>query len=149
MARIKANKKVELLAATPLFSACNKKELARIASLADESAVSAGQILCSEGEVGNECFILVDTSATVRVKNRKVASMDPGSICGELALIDGGPRAATIAVEADGQVLVLGRTAFVSLLTEVPTISRRMLEALGARLRQANAIGGTKPLAGG
>lgn len=149
MARIKADAKVALLAATPLFSACSKRELTRIASLADESAVTAGQVLCTEGDSGNDCFILVDTTASVRVKGRKVASIPAGSIGGELALLDGGPRAATVIAESDGRILVLTRSAFLGLIGDVPSISRRMLEALGARLREANAIGGTKPLAGG
>ena len=149
MARIKADARVALLAATPLFSACSKKELTRIASLADELAVEAGQILCTEGQNGNDCFVLVDTTAGVRVKGRKVASIPAGSICGELALLDGGPRAATVTAESDGRILVLTRPAFLGLIGDVPSISRRMLEALGGRLREANAVGGDKPLAGG
>jgi CRP/FNR family transcriptional regulator, cyclic AMP receptor protein len=149
MARMKADARVALLAGTPMFSACNKKELARIASLTDEVAVNAGQVLCKEGEIGNDCFLLVDTDADVRVKGRKVASIPAGSICGELALLDGGPRAATVTAVSDGRILIITRSAFLGLIAEVPTIARRMLEALGTRIRDANAIGENKPLAGG
>ena len=98
--------KIRLLSGVALFSPCAKHELRRIAALVDEIEAPKGKVLTREGEAGYEFFVVVDGSATAKRRGRKVATIGPGSFFGELALLDQGPRAATVIAETDMQLLV-------------------------------------------
>ena len=140
MPMITSDHRVEVLARVPLFAAIGHRDLRRIAKRTDETQVRSGDHLCEQGDLGEWAFILVDVSAEVVVDGQHVATLPPGEICGELALLDGGPRAATVTVAGDGSVLLLPRTAFLELLSEVPELAAVVLGSLGQRLRTANAI---------
>jgi CRP/FNR family cyclic AMP-dependent transcriptional regulator len=130
--------KVELLRGVPLFSACSKRELSRIASLADEIEVPKGRVLTHEGDPGWECFVVVDGRATVTVGDRgRVARLGPGDCVGEMSLIDQEPRSATVEAQTDMQLLVLDSRSFSSLLEEVPSVARKLLAAMADRVRAA------------
>ncbi len=131
---LRRDRKLELIAAVPLFAGCSKREISRIASLADEIDLPAGQLLTREGERGREFCILVSGSADVRKGTRKVATLGAGDFFGEIALILDAPRSATVDARTDVRVLVLERRAFKHLLSEVPSIQTKVLEALAARL---------------
>ena len=87
-------------------------------------------------------FFIVSGTATVRHNNRKVRTLLPGHYFGELSLIDRRPRSATVVSDTDMDLLVLGQREFDSLLTTMPELSRKMLIALAARLRDADAKAG-------
>jgi CRP/FNR family transcriptional regulator, cyclic AMP receptor protein len=129
--------KIRLLSGVALFSTCHKHELRRIAALVDEIEVPKEKTLTREGDPGREFFVVVEGSATARRGGRKVATIGPGSFFGELALLDQGPRAATVTADTDMQLLVLTSRAFSSLLAEMPSVSRRILRGMGERLRAA------------
>jgi CRP/FNR family transcriptional regulator, cyclic AMP receptor protein len=129
--------KIRLLSGVALFSTCAKHELRRIAALADEIDVQKGKALTREGEPGHEFFVVVEGSATARRGGRKVATIGRGSFFGELALLDQGPRAATVTADTDMQLLVLTSRAFSSLVEEMPSVCLRMLRGMGERLREA------------
>src|SRR4051812_41951862 len=105
MPMLTSDHRVEVLAGAPLFGAFRRKDLVKIAKRADEIEVHAGSRLCVEGEHGEWCFILVDVGAEVTVAGQRLALLHPGDLCGELSLLDGGPRAATLTVTGDGTVL--------------------------------------------
>src|SRR5204862_6501615 len=86
----------EHLATVPLFAPCSKKHLQRIARASDEVEIPAGRTLMKQGDVGRECFILVEGKVKVERNGRKVASLGPGAYFGELSLLDKGPRTATV-----------------------------------------------------
>lgn len=123
------------LASVPLFSSCSKKELQAVAKASDEVSIAAGRHLCEQGEIGREAFIIVDGSAEVRRNGRKVAELGPGDCVGELALLDHGPRTATVTAATDTTVLVLGAREFAALVDEVPPIAHKLLKALASRIR--------------
>jgi CRP/FNR family transcriptional regulator, cyclic AMP receptor protein len=127
------------LASVPLFAACSKRELQKIAKASDELGVAAGRVLVSQGETGRECYVIVSGSATVKRANRKVAMLGPGECVGELALLDHGPRTATVVAETDMTVLVLGSRQFAGVLDEVPTLSRKLLTGLASRVRELDS----------
>jgi CRP/FNR family cyclic AMP-dependent transcriptional regulator len=130
--------KVELLGGVPLFSACSKRELSRIASLADEVDVPEGKVLTREGDQGREFFVVVEGQARVMVGDRgRVSALGPGASFGEMSLLDQGPRSATVEAETDMQLLVLDARSFSSLLNEVPSVARKVLAAMAGRLRAA------------
>jgi CRP/FNR family cyclic AMP-dependent transcriptional regulator len=132
------NAKVELLGGVPLFSACSKRELSRIASLADEVDVPEGKVLTREGDPGREFFVVVEGQARVMVGDRgRLSPLGPGASFGEMSLLDQGPRSATVEAETDMQLLVLDARSFSSLLNEVPSVARKVLAAMAGRLRVA------------
>ena len=130
---------MELLRGVSLFSACSKRELSRIASLADQIEVPKGRVLTREGESGSEFFVIVEGQARVIVGQRgRVSPLGPGASFGEMSLLDRGPRTATVEAETDMQLLVLDARSFSSLLAEVPSVARKVLAAMAARLRVAD-----------
>ena len=141
MPMLTSDHRVEVLAKVPLFAAFTPRDLKKVAKRAEELHVHAGDHLCEEGEHGEWCFILVDVGARVTMAGQLLATLAPGEICGELSLLDGGPRAATVSVEGDGTVLLVSRGAFLELLEEVPSLVGAVLASLGERLRTANAMG--------
>lgn len=126
------------LAQVPLFSACSKKDLQTIGKASDEVSVSAGKVLVEEGAPGHEFFLILDGSASVYRNGRKVATLGTGQYFGELALLDRGPRTATVKADTDMTVLVLGQREFAGVLDEVPGIARKLLQSMASRLRESD-----------
>jgi CRP-like cAMP-binding protein len=135
--------KTDQLAQVRLFSAFNKKELALIAKASDEVDVSAGKELVKEGSPGHEFFLILKGDAAVRRNGRKVTTLGPGQYFGELALLDRGPRNATVVAETPMQLLVLGQREFAGVLDEVPVLAHKMLTIMAARVREADARSNT------
>ena len=134
----KTDAKIDHLAEVGLFKSCTRSELKELAKISTETEVPTGQVLCREGGVGREFFVVVDGKASVTIAGDDVATIGPGGFFGEMALLDGGPRVATVTAVTPMRVLVLSRPEFVDLLAHVPSASRRILEAVGARLREAD-----------
>ena len=127
--------KIDRLAAIGLFRGCTRRQLGELAKLTTEMEVASGAVLCREGDVGRECFVVRDGLAVVTIAGEEVATIGPGECFGELALLDGAPRAATVTAVTDLSVVVLSRREFDHLLMRLPVISRRILCAVAARLR--------------
>ena len=131
--------KLDQLSNVRLFSACNKKELGLIGRASDEVEVPAGRVLCEQGKPGFEFYLILDGEAAVKRNGKKVASLGPGQYFGELALLDRGPRNATVEASKDSTLLVLGQREFSGLLDEVPGLAHKLLTSMAARLREADA----------
>jgi CRP-like cAMP-binding protein len=131
---LRKDAKVELLQRVPLFERCSKKELHEIAGLADELDVPSGRTLTTEGRTGYEFVVIVDGSASVKRKGRAINTLRSGDFLGEIALVTGTPRTATVATTSDSRVLVLTARDFRRLLRDTPAIQMKVLEALAARL---------------
>jgi CRP/FNR family transcriptional regulator, cyclic AMP receptor protein len=129
--------KVERLRNVSLFSACSKRELARIASLADEIDVPEGRVLTHQGEPGREFFVIVDGKARVSVRGKRATTLGPGSGFGEMSLFDQGPRSATVTALTDMHLLVLDSRGFSSLISDVPSVASKIFRAMARRLREA------------
>jgi len=136
--RLRKNQRIELLRDVQLFSGCSTAELGRIASLTTEHLVKAGQVLTERGDPGLEFFVIIDGKAKATRKGVHLATLGPGSFFGELALLDGGKRTATVVAETDMRLLVLSRREFNGLDRAAPSVSRKMLVELGSRLRTAD-----------
>jgi CRP-like cAMP-binding protein len=122
-----------------LFSACTRKELAVIGRATEETEVPAGKELTKEGATGHEFFLILDGEAAVKKNGRKVATLGPGQYFGELALLDRGPRNATVTAETPMKLLVIPQREFSAVLDEVPGMSHKLLRAMAERLRAADA----------
>jgi CRP-like cAMP-binding protein len=139
--------KLDLLAGIPLFHGTSRNDLRLIAAATTELRVAAGEVLCREGHRGSEFFVVVDGEASVSIGDREVARVGAGGFFGEMALIDGGPRTATVAAATPMDVLVLNRGEFDAVLDQVPAVARQVLHALGDRIRaNATALDGRSPL---
>ena len=136
---LRKDAKLDLLRRVPLFERCSKSELQKIAGLADELEVGAGKALTQEGRTGHEFVVLVDGMADVRRKGRRVNLLYSGDFLGEIALITGAPRTATVTTTVPSQVLVITARDFRRLLRETPSIQLKVLEALAARLPDESA----------
>ena len=102
----------------------------------DELTVPTGHLLTDQGQTGREAFIIVDGSATVKRNGKKVATLGPGSVVGELSLLDHGPRTATVTADSDTTVLVIEQRHFLGVLESVPTLARKLLASLAGRVRE-------------
>ncbi|MBK6440252.1 MAG: cyclic nucleotide-binding domain-containing protein [Candidatus Microthrix sp.] len=129
---------LERLGALPMFGGCTNKELRDIARIVDELQVESGRVLMSQGDAGQEAFVIEEGAAEVVRDGQLLATVGPGSYVGELALIDAGPRSATVTATTPMRVLVIGTREFSTLLDEVPGLARRVLVSTARRLRAAN-----------
>jgi CRP-like cAMP-binding protein len=127
------------LAGVSLFAACSKKELQAVSRATDEVVLAAGRTLCEQGATGREAFVIVEGSADVLINGTKVATVGPGACVGELALLDNGPRTATVVAATDVRALVIGVREFSAIIDEVPPITHKLLRALAARIRTLDA----------
>lgn len=107
-----------------------------MARATDQLELAAGRILCEQDTVGREAFMILDGTAEVRRNGRKIATLGPGDSVGELALLDHGPRTATVKAETDLSVLVVGAREFAAILDDVPPIAHKLLKSLAARVRE-------------
>ena len=131
---LRKNAQIELIKGVPLFGGLSKRELDEVAGIADELAMDAGSELTHEGAAGHEFLVLVEGTADVRRKGRKVNTLRSGDFLGEIALITGVPRTATVTTTASARMLVITARDFRSLLRRTPSIQLKVLEALASRL---------------
>jgi CRP/FNR family transcriptional regulator, cyclic AMP receptor protein len=130
---------IDHLSQVPMFSACSKRDLQLLARRAEDVRVAAGKVLVNEGETGHEFFVILDGTARVTRRGKRVATLGPGSAFGELALLDRAPRNATVVAETPMELVVLGQREFAGIIDEVPGFARKLLAGMASRLREADA----------
>jgi CRP-like cAMP-binding protein len=128
-----------LLKTVPLFSSCTKKELSTIASIVKEVDFEAGRTICREGESGVGLHVVVDGETKVQIGGRTRRRLGPGAFFGEIALLDGGPRSATVIAETPVKTLAIPAWEFRPLIEAQPRLALKMLEEMCRRLRSTNA----------
>jgi CRP/FNR family transcriptional regulator, cyclic AMP receptor protein len=126
---------LEHLRSVPLFSSCSQKDLERIAKASEEITMTAGSMITDQGQTGREAFIVVEGTVTVKRNGKKVASLGPGTVVGELSLLDHGPRTATVICDTDCKLLLLDQRHFMPVLEQVPTLAHKLLASLAGRIR--------------
>jgi len=136
-AKLGQDEKTTYLQRVHLFEACSSRQLRAIARIAEVQEVPAGEVLARTGEPGDRFFVIVDGSARVEVSPQNQGRIGPGSFFGEISLLDGEPRSATVIADTAMRLLVIPRRDFVTLLREVPSLTERMLITLCQRLRSA------------
>jgi CRP/FNR family transcriptional regulator, cyclic AMP receptor protein len=133
-----AGKKAYLdhLAKVPLFSSMSTRDLQRISRATDEVTMPAGMTIIDQGQAGREAFVIVSGEATVKRNGKKVATLGPGSIVGELSLLDRGPRTATVTCDTQCTLLVIESRAFAAVIDDVPALAHKLLASLASRIRE-------------
>jgi CRP-like cAMP-binding protein len=132
--------KVALLQQVPLFQALSRKQLEQIGRLADELEVPAGKRLAIAGESGHELYVIIEGYATVKAARGRTARLGPGKFFGEMSLIDGGPRSASVEAATDMRLLVIGRREFSALLNAAPSLVNNIMVTLSRRVRDAEGV---------
>jgi CRP-like cAMP-binding protein len=130
---------IRLLRSVPLFKYLNERELARIDRLLTIHDLAAGELLTQEETVGRQAFIILSGRAAVTIADRHIATVGPGEIIGEMALLDRRPRTATVTALEPMRVFVVDPRSFNTLLAE-PEIARNLLDVEVGRLRVADSV---------
>lgn len=133
--RTAREEKIRLLERVPLFEGCAGRQLKAVADISKVVEVPERTVLTRQGEPGEEFFIIVDGTALVTLSMTKRHRLKPGEFFGEMSLLDGGPRSATVKAETDLRVLVINRAHFWELIRAVPELTQRMLIGLSRRIR--------------
>jgi CRP-like cAMP-binding protein len=136
-AKLGQDEKMTYLQRVHLFESCSSRQLRAIARIAEVQEVPAGEVLARTGEPGDRFFVVVDGSARVEVSPQNQGRIGPGAFFGEISLLDGEPRSATVIADTAMRLLVIHRRDFVTLLREVPSLTQLMLVTLCQRLRNA------------
>lgn len=125
------------LASVPIFSECSRRELTVIARAAKEVSHRKGVVIAREGERGIGLFLILQGGCEVTIGGKRKAKLGPGDFFGEVALLDGGPRTATVTALTDVKLVGITAWVFRGLLMEHPSIALKTLEAVAGRLRSA------------
>jgi CRP-like cAMP-binding protein len=136
-ASIKQDDKIDRLEAVPLFQACTRRQLRAVARIAEIYDAAPGTVLIRAGEPGEEFFLIVEGTARVHVSAKKRLRLEPGDFFGEMSLLDGEPRSATVVADTSLRLLVIGRRNFAALLDKVPGMTLNLLATLSRRVRRA------------
>ncbi|MEX2204287.1 MAG: cyclic nucleotide-binding domain-containing protein [Actinomycetota bacterium] len=123
------------LAQVPIFSECTKRELTIIGRAAKEVSHREGTVIAREGERGVGLFLILEGQCKVSIGGKTKAKLGPGDFFGEVALLDGGPRTATVTALTPVRLVGITGWVFRGLLMEHPSIALKTLEAVAGRLR--------------
>jgi CRP/FNR family cyclic AMP-dependent transcriptional regulator len=134
----KRSDKADALANVPMFKGLSNKDRLEVARHAEEVEVEAYTFLTQEGQRGNAFYLILTGDADVTKNEKKVASLGSGDFVGEMSLIDGGPRSATVMMTTEGSVLEISRHDFLSLLDSTPGLAKKILVGMSQRLREAD-----------
>lgn len=136
------NAKIDHLQDVRLFSSCTVKELTQLARASDQIAVDDGTTIVTQGSLGHDFYLILEGRAAVLRDGEQVAELGPGEYFGELALLDGATRNATVTATEASTLLVLGQREFAAVLDTTPGVARKIMTQMAARLREAyrNAV---------
>jgi len=117
------------------FDGFSPAELERVAELAEPAVAEEGALLIDQGRVGLECYVILRGQAAIYVGGEHIATLAPGSIVGEMALIEHRPRNASVVAVTALRLLTFDTRAFGRLLEEMPKAHDRVIALLLARMR--------------
>jgi CRP-like cAMP-binding protein len=130
---------VPMLAEVPLFASLSRRHLGRIADVASTKRYAPGATIALVGKPADAFFVILDGSVRVGVPSGRKIELGAGDFFGEMALIDGEPRSATVTAAGDVFVLTIPRTKFLKLLHAEPKIMLAIMATLTRRLRDVQA----------
>ena len=117
------------------FEGFSDADLDRVAQLAEDVEIEAGELLIDQGRVGQECYVIESGQAEVFVGEEHLVTVGPGSMVGEMALVDRRPRTATVVATTPMALLAFDTKAFQKLLSEMPKAEERVYSLLATRLK--------------
>jgi CRP/FNR family transcriptional regulator, cyclic AMP receptor protein len=144
MALFTQDTKVKSLRQAPLFEGLSKKELTDLARRSEDMELDSGTVLCREGDIGQEFFVIVEGEVEVKRKGKRLGTRGAGDFIGEIALLEEVERTATVTAKTPLRVFVLTRTGFKRMVEEHPGVELKVLRTLARRvamLSQDPAVG--------
>ncbi|HEY3811228.1 MAG TPA: cyclic nucleotide-binding domain-containing protein [Acidimicrobiales bacterium] len=127
--------KIQLLSRLPLFETSSQRELAKVANVSVQAHKPAGSILTREGREGGLLFIILDGEAEIVRDGQLLGTLKEGDVVGELSLIDGYPRSASVRAVTDVEVLQIPASDFQAVIQGSPKLVISLLEGLARRIR--------------
>jgi CRP/FNR family transcriptional regulator, cyclic AMP receptor protein len=133
---------IRLLKAVPLFESLTGPQLSKVAGLAQEVTYGPGRMIVRDGTPGVAFYVITDGNAKVikgKIASARGTELGPGDFFGELALLDGGPRTASVVADGSITTIRIERAPFRSLLRDEPEIALKLLEGMATRMRGMRA----------
>jgi|SRR6266498_2373363 len=118
---------LSLLDRVATFSSCTRSELDLLSFIATETLVEPGAVIIEEGTLGREAYVIASGRANVTCGGEIIGALGPGEFFGEMSLLAGAPRFATVTAETAMELMVLSPAEFQSLLTHAPSVLRKMM----------------------
>jgi CRP-like cAMP-binding protein len=129
------------LSAVPMFQACSSRELIEIGRRGEDVSFGPGDVIVAEGAPSDAFYVIVGGKAKVSRKGRKVAELGEGDFFGELGLLARLPRDATVTATEPVEVVAINRREFATVLEDVPSVTRKLLEGMAKRLHELDRRG--------
>jgi CRP/FNR family transcriptional regulator, cyclic AMP receptor protein len=129
----------QLLGRADLFATLTSRQLKELAAVCTEVVFEAGSTVVTAGQPGEELFVVADGDLEVSAGRGHSARLGPGDTFGEMALLDGLPRSATVSAVTDATLIGIDRTTFRELLTSSPSIALALLGVMSRRVRRSEA----------
>ena len=124
------------LAVVPLFAGFSTRHLQRLAAAADDVAFRAGERIVEQGNPGETLFVLLEGQAKVVRDGRVRTRLVPGDFFGEISVLDGGPRTASVIAETPVSALRVFRHTLLEMIRSEPHLALRLLEGIARRVRE-------------
>jgi CRP-like cAMP-binding protein len=122
-----------------LFRDLSRAQLKRLANAASEVSHPPGKAVATEGGGALAFHLIIEGSATVSKDGRVLRTLGPGDYFGEISMIDGRPRSATVTALEPLKAVAIPHQDFEAVIDEDPEFARHLLKTLCARLREAEA----------
>lgn len=129
-----------LLRSVPLFQALSTRELGEVRRAGEDVQFPEGATIVTEGLLAGDFYLVLTGQAEVTIHGRRRRLLEPGDYFGEMSVLDGGPRSATVRALSRVTALRLGRREFLQLLDREGSIGRKILVVMSERLRAAERV---------
>ena len=139
--RLPTGPTAELLSSVPLFSGLSRRPLRKLAAATQPVSFHSSETIIREGAPGDAFFAILSGRAVVTQGGRRLRRLGPGEFFGELALLDGEPRSASVVAETDLLSLRLSRRSLVEVLRADPAVAIALLTQMARRLRTKGRAG--------
>jgi CRP-like cAMP-binding protein len=130
----------DTLEQVPLLEELTKRDRQRLAQSMKERTFASGQEIVVEGRSGVGFFIILEGKAAVTIGGKLIQALGPGDYFGEMALLDGGERTATITSDGELRCATMTSWAFKSFVIENPKVAWSMLQTLAQRVRAGRSL---------
>jgi CRP-like cAMP-binding protein len=127
-----------LLATVPIFEGLSKKQLKVIAKSSEVVDYMAGHSIVKEGDLGDSFFVVLHGQAKVTTGGKTINRLMPGDHFGEISLLDGDPRTATVTSETPMKMMMLERKDFIKAVSNDPEMSLAMMRTLARMIRRVD-----------
>ena len=137
MFQFRRDEKIAILKKVPLFSDLSKRQLIELSKHSDKVEIDGGHVITKEGVKGNDFFLIIEGKAQVKKGRKIIRNLKSGDYFGEISLIDGEPRTASVIAETDINLLFVNHKSFEHLLKTVPGLQEKIMVSLCTYLRRA------------